>query len=107
MPVEAMNLAWCPKATPVVRPLCSEERREATVRGFAASGSEHRPLATQRLIHPALPPQCSRRMGPPACFPPGLELPRARLQSDPHTSLQGLAPGLARGSHSSFRWWAE
>ena len=28
MPVEAMNLAWCPKATPVVRPLCSEERNK-------------------------------------------------------------------------------
>lgn len=36
MPVEAMNLAWWPKATPVVRPLCSGEGRQVAV--TASSG---------------------------------------------------------------------
>lgn len=31
MPVEAMNLAWWPKATPVVRPLCSVDGKQSTV----------------------------------------------------------------------------
>lgn len=48
MPVEAMNLAWWPKATPVVRPLCSGEGRE---------------LLT--------PPSCSPRGGRGLGSPPG------------------------------------
>lgn len=39
MPVEAMNLAWWPKATPVVRPLCSAEGRQQRVRAGPRRGA--------------------------------------------------------------------
>lgn len=34
-----MNLAWCPKATPVVRPLCSVERQDNGEEAFLPWGS--------------------------------------------------------------------
>lgn len=45
MPVEAMNLAWWPKATPVVRPLCSGEGRQQVVRAQPGRGASPPALA--------------------------------------------------------------